>query len=146
MPVYKLNLRLRCHRALRAQSRRPLRRPECRRYPVPITAEGYNGTVTFDGWWIDIGRSGTLARLAATVNSYESKRIPLDRVEHVEWMQPSTLVDGFLRFVVTASPASSGEAGRPSTYFRSLGDELSQTGRPGSGPIRAAVPQARIVR
>ncbi|MGY2093048.1 DUF2510 domain-containing protein [Nocardia gipuzkoensis] len=66
----------------------------------PITAKGYNGTVRFDGWWIDIERSGALARLAAKVNSFESKRIPLDLIEHVEWKQPSTFVNGYLRFVV----------------------------------------------
>ncbi|MBF6221805.1 DUF4236 domain-containing protein [Nocardia abscessus] len=75
----------------------------CQLQPValtqPISAKGHNGTVTFDGWWIDIERSGTLARLAATVNSYKSKRIPLDGVEHVEWKQPSTLINGYLRVV-----------------------------------------------
>jgi hypothetical protein len=40
----------------------------------PITAKGYNGTVRFDGWWIQIERGGALAGLAAKVNSYESKQ------------------------------------------------------------------------
>lgn len=76
-------------------------RPQPVTLTKPISAKGHNGTVTFDGWWIDIERSGALARLAAAVNSYEPKRIPLDRVEHVEWKQPFTLVNGYLRFVVT---------------------------------------------
>ncbi|WP_216915541.1 DUF4429 domain-containing protein [Nocardia noduli] len=64
----------------------------------PITAKGH--TVTFDGWWIDIQRTGITARLAAKVNSFDSTRIPLDRLVRVEWKQPSMLVNGHLRFVV----------------------------------------------
>ncbi|WP_331758702.1 DUF4236 domain-containing protein (plasmid) [Nocardia sp. NBC_01377] len=66
----------------------------------PITAKGHTGTVTFDGWWIDIQRTGITARLAAKINSFDSTPIPLDRLVRVEWKQPTMLVNGHLRFVV----------------------------------------------
>jgi hypothetical protein len=66
----------------------------------PIIAKGHDGTVTFDGWWIDIDRRGGIARISAKVNRYSSKRIPLSHVEQVVWKRPSALVNGYLEFVV----------------------------------------------
>ncbi|MFE6925421.1 DUF2510 domain-containing protein [Nocardia sp. NPDC057663] len=73
-------------------SRTPLERP--------ITVKGHNGTVTFDGWWIEIQRTGGLARIAAKINALESKCFPISRVEQVVWKRPSMLVNGYLEFVV----------------------------------------------
>ncbi|GAA1645078.1 DUF4236 domain-containing protein [Nocardia ninae] len=68
--------------------------------PELITAKGHDGTITFDGWWINIQRTGVVAKLSANVNGYESRRIPLNYLEHVEWKSPSMLVNGYLKFVV----------------------------------------------
>ncbi|WP_280507130.1 DUF4429 domain-containing protein [Nocardia flavorosea] len=75
----------------------------------PITAVGHDGAVTFDGWWIDIERTGRLAKISAKVNGYESKRIPLDRVEQVVWKRPSMLINGYLEFVVSGEPRPHGK-------------------------------------
>ncbi|MGY0498256.1 DUF2510 domain-containing protein [Nocardia sp. FBN12] len=66
----------------------------------PIAVKGHNGTVTFDGWWIEIQRTGGLARVAAKINAFESKCFPISRVEQVVWKRPSMLVNGYLEFVV----------------------------------------------
>jgi hypothetical protein len=106
----------------------------------PITAKGHNGTVTFDGWWIGIERSGTLARLAATVNSYESKRIPLDQVEHVEWKQPSTFVNGYLRVVVTGEEQPARRVTAAAADANTVVVTKQQAAR--FTPLRAALAQA----
>lgn len=106
----------------------------------PISAKGHNGTVTFDGWWIDIERSGAPARLAAAVNSYESKRIPLDRVEHVEWKQPSTLVNGYLRFVVIGEEQPVGGVTAAAADANTVVVTKQQAAR--FVPLRAALAQA----
>ncbi|MDR7170514.1 hypothetical protein J2W56_004265 [Nocardia kruczakiae] len=76
----------------------------------PITAKGHNGTITFDGWWIDIKRAGMAAKLGAKINGYDSKRIPLNYLARIEWKQPSALINGYLKFVVIGEDSRSNGA------------------------------------
>ncbi|WP_280435828.1 DUF4429 domain-containing protein [Nocardia carnea] len=48
-------------------------------------------------------------KISAKVNGYESKRIPLDRVEQVVWKRPSMLINGYLEFVVSGEPHPHGK-------------------------------------
>lgn len=62
-----------------------------------VSAKGHNGTVTFDGAFVTIRRTGFLAR--ASVGRGE-KRIPLASITAVQWKQPGALVNGFIAFTL----------------------------------------------
>ena len=62
-----------------------------------MEAKGKNGTVSFDGKFVTITRSGLNARM--TVGKGE-KRIPITSIHAVQWKPPGTLVRGYLAFTV----------------------------------------------
>jgi hypothetical protein len=62
-----------------------------------VEAKGVNGSVSFDGQFVTISRSGLMAR--ATVGKGE-KRIPISSVTAVQWKPPSKMVRGFIQFSV----------------------------------------------
>ena len=62
-----------------------------------MTCKGVNGTVSFDGTWVTIGRSGFLAR--STVGKGE-KRISVSQITSVRWKPPTKLVRGYISFAL----------------------------------------------
>jgi len=60
---------------------------------------GPNGTLTFDGDWISITRTGALARMS--VGNGE-KRILVNSITAVQWKSPGALVNGFIAFILRA--------------------------------------------
>jgi hypothetical protein len=60
-----------------------------------VEAKGVNGTVEFDGDFVTIKRTGTLARM--TVGKGD-KRIPVAQITAVQWKPPSALIRGFISF------------------------------------------------
>jgi hypothetical protein len=67
------------------------------RSSVDIFAKGHNGTVSFDGDWITITRTGALARI--TIGKGE-KRIPVHSITAVQWKPPGAMVNGFIAFTL----------------------------------------------
>jgi hypothetical protein len=63
----------------------------------PIVAKGHNGTVTFDGDFVTIERTGFLARTSVGKGT---KRIPLPSVTAVQWKPAGGMVNGFIAFTV----------------------------------------------
>lgn len=62
-----------------------------------IVAKGHNGTVTFDGDFVTISRTGALARL--TIGKGD-KRIPVGSITAVQWKPPGALMNGFISFTL----------------------------------------------
>ena len=63
----------------------------------PIVATGHNGTVSFDGDFVTITRTGFRAR--ATVGKGE-KRIPVRAITAIQWKPPGLLVNGYVQFTI----------------------------------------------
>ena len=60
-----------------------------------VTARGVNGTVSFDGRFVTISRSGFLAR---TTIGKGDKRIPASRIGSVQWKPAGIAVSGYIEF------------------------------------------------
>jgi hypothetical protein len=75
---------------------------------MTITARGHNGTVTFDGRFVTIERTGLLAR--TSVGKGE-KRIPLKSIQAVQWKAPGALVNGYLAFTIPGGNEQKSRAG-----------------------------------
>lgn len=60
-------------------------------------AKGVNGTVSFDGQFVTIARSGLMAR--ATVGKGD-KRIPVSSITAVQW-KPAGLMNGYIEFTIS---------------------------------------------
>ena len=68
-----------------------------------ITAKGHTGTITFDGDFVTISRTGFLAR--TTIGKGE-KRIPVGSITAVQWKPPGAIVNGFISFTVAGGNES----------------------------------------
>lgn len=99
------------------------RRPKAPAIPPPpppvaavaretLTAKGHNGTVSFDGDFVTITRTGALARM--TVGKGE-KRIPVHTITGVQWKPPGALVNGFISFTVPGGNESRSRMGSQTT-------------------------------
>lgn len=77
-----------------------------------ITAKGHNGTVTFDGNWVTISRTGALARMSVGKGE---KRIPLPSITAVQWKPAGPMVNGFIQFTVPGGNESRSRAGSQTT-------------------------------
>jgi hypothetical protein len=64
---------------------------------APVMAKGYNGTVTFDGDWVTIERTGFRAR---TTVGKGTKRIPVSSITAVQWKPAGGLFNGFISFTL----------------------------------------------
>ncbi len=74
-----------------------------------IEAKGHNGTVTFDGTFVTIQRSGGLARLTVGKGA---KRIPVASITAVQWKEPGALVNGFIAFTLAGGIEGKSKFGR----------------------------------
>ncbi|MFG2059662.1 DUF4429 domain-containing protein [Micromonospora sp. NPDC048930] len=105
-----------------------------------LEARGQNGTVTFDGTFVTITRTG-MARL--TIGKGD-KRIPVATITAVQWKPPGSLVNGFIQFTIPGGNEQRSRAG--SQTFNAAQDENSVlfTGkqRPAFEQLRHAVEQA----
>lgn len=103
-----------------------------------MSARGQNGTVTFDGAFVTISRTGALARM--TIGKGE-KRLPIGSITAVQWKKPGALVNGFIAFTVPGGIERQSKFG---TQTRSAGhDENSVIVTKRQGPafeaLRAAI-------
>ena len=64
---------------------------------APFMAKGHNGTVTFDGDFVTIERTGFLARTSVGKGT---KRIPVSSITAVQWKPAGGMVNGFISFTV----------------------------------------------
>src|SRR3954452_899493 len=62
-----------------------------------FTAKGHNGTVTFNGDFVTIERTGFLARTSVGKGT---KRIPVSSITAVQWKPAGGMVNGFISFTV----------------------------------------------
>jgi hypothetical protein len=62
-----------------------------------IEAKGHNGTVTFDGNFVTISRTGALARMSVGKGD---KRIPVASINAVQWKPPGAVMNGFIQFTL----------------------------------------------
>ena len=77
--------------------------------PLPITAQGRNGTIHFDGQTITIARTGFIAR--AQIGAGE-KRIPLGQVSAVQFKSYSVFGRGFIQFTIPGGNEIRSRSGR----------------------------------
>lgn len=77
-----------------------------------ITAKGHNGTVTFDGRFVEIQRTGFLARASVGKGT---KRIPITAINAVQWKPPGPLVNGYIEFTVPGGIETRGRFGSATT-------------------------------
>ena len=75
----------------------------------PMTCKGVNGTVTFDGTWVTISRTGFLAR--STVGKGE-KRISVSQITSVRWKPPTKLIRGYISFALPGGNETDRALGR----------------------------------
>jgi len=66
----------------------------------PMTARGVTGSITYDGRFVTITRSGFLAR---TTSGKGERRIPLTSIQAVQWKPPGAFVNGFISFTVAGA-------------------------------------------
>ncbi|WP_297492945.1 DUF4429 domain-containing protein [Pseudonocardia sp.] len=78
---------------------------------MSLEVKGVNGTITFDGAFVSIVRSGFLAR--ATIGKGE-KRIPVGHISSVQF-KPAGLVRGFIQFSLAGGVERRSQFGRQST-------------------------------
>ena len=64
---------------------------------LPIFAKGVNGTVTFDGRFVTIARTGLAAR--GTIGK-GVKRFPVTSIVAIQWKPPGLGVHGFVAFTL----------------------------------------------
>ncbi|XTZ18194.1 DUF4429 domain-containing protein [Micromonospora echinospora] len=105
-----------------------------------LVARGQNGTVTFDGAFVTIARSG-MARL--TIGKGD-KRIPAASLTAVQWKPAGALVNGFIQFTLPGGIEQRSRAG--SQTFNAAQDENSvvftRKQQPAFEQLRHAVEQA----
>jgi len=66
-------------------------------YKLGTEVKGYNGTAMFDGHFLNITRTGVLARGSVGKGG---KSIPIGSVTAVQWKEPGGMVNGFIQFSV----------------------------------------------
>ena len=74
-----------------------------------MKAQGYNGSVEFDGRAITITREGLKARASVGAGS---KMIPLRSISAVQWKPPTRLANGFIEFTVVGGTESGGRTSK----------------------------------
>lgn len=84
-----------------------------------LQARGQSGTVTWDGAFVTISRTG-MARL--TVGKGD-KRIPINSITAVQWKPAGALVNGFIQFSLPGGVEQRSRAG--SQTFNAASDENS---------------------
>lgn len=84
-----------------------------------LQARGTSGTITFDGVYVTISRTG-LSRL--TVGKGD-KRIPVGSISAVQWKPAGALVNGYIQFTIPGGNEQRSRAG--SQTFNAAGDENS---------------------
>lgn len=77
-----------------------------------VTAVGYNGTVTLDGKFVTISRTGALARMSVGKGE---KRIPVRSITSVQWKPPGPMVNGFIEFSIGGGNETRSTFGRQTT-------------------------------
>lgn len=85
---------------------------------MEISAKGLNGTVSFDGQFVTIKRSGFFA---ATTTGLSEKRIPLSKISAVQWKPGTRLSNGYIAFTIGGGKEKQSRLG--SQYRDSLKDE-----------------------
>jgi hypothetical protein len=75
----------------------------------PLSANGHNGQVTFDGQWVTITRQGFLAR--ASVGKGD-KRIHISQIPGIQWKPAGPLVNGFISFGMPGAVERRSRSGR----------------------------------
>lgn len=105
-----------------------------------LQARGQSGTVTYDGTFVTISRTG-LSRL--TVGKGD-KRIPAASITAVQWKPAGALVNGFIQFTLPGGNERRARAG--SQTFNAAADENSvvftRKQAPAFEQLRAAVEQS----
>ena len=81
----------------------------------PISAKGHNGTVTFDGQFVTIERTGFLARASIGKGT---KRIPVMSITAVQWKPPGFAVNGFIQFTVPGGSEGRSRSGKQTRNAR----------------------------
>jgi hypothetical protein len=74
-----------------------------------MECKGINGTVAFDGTFVTIKRTGTLARM--TVGKGD-KRIPVAEITAVQWKPPGHLIRGFIAFTLAGGIENRSRVGK----------------------------------
>jgi hypothetical protein len=77
-----------------------------------IVAKGHNGTVTFDGSFVTISRTGALARMSIGKGE---KRIPLASIASVQWKPPGAIINGYIAFTVPGGKEKQSRFGSATT-------------------------------
>lgn len=76
---------------------------------MTISAKGQTGTLTFDGQFVTISRSGFLA---ATTQGKGEKRIPVSSITAVQFKLAGALTQGFISFTISGGSEQKSRAGR----------------------------------
>ncbi|WP_214404161.1 DUF4429 domain-containing protein [Pseudonocardia lacus] len=79
---------------------------------APLQVRGHNGTVTYDGKFVTITRTGFLAR--TTIGKGE-KRIPLRQITAVQLKPAGFAVNGFIQFSLGGGREARSQFGRQTT-------------------------------
>lgn len=110
-----------------------------------ITAKGHNGTVTFDGVFVTINRTGLNARMSVGKGE---KRIPISQVTATQWKEPGLMVNGYLSFTLPGGHEAQSRAG--SATFDATRDEnaviVTRGQRKDFHALRAEIDQAIVER
>jgi hypothetical protein len=106
-----------------------------------VIAKGHNGTVTFDGDWVTIERTGFRAR---TTVGKGTKRIPVSSITAVQWKPAGGMMNGFISFSLGGGIEARSTFG--SQTARATSDEnsvlITKKQMPDFEQLRAAVEQA----
>lgn len=101
-----------------------------------LVARGQTGTVTFDGAFVTIARTG-MARL--TIGKGD-KRIPAGSIAAVQWKPAGALVNGYIQFTIPGGNEQRSRAG--SATFNAAQDENSVVFTKKQAPVFEQLRQA----